>query len=68
MPAATRNFSDKLACVIDAFVRPILLKAASFFTVRHQGRGCLRHLPMNARYRIAACPADADNLRRHGRP
>jgi hypothetical protein len=54
MPAATRNFSDKLACVIDAFARPILLKVASFFTVRHQGRGCLRHLPKNALYRIAA--------------
>jgi hypothetical protein len=54
MPAATRDFSDKLACVIDAFARPILLKVASFFTVRHQGRGCLRHLPKNALYRIAA--------------
>src|SRR5207237_3016671 len=53
MPAATRNFSDKLACVIDAFACPILLKAASFFTVRPPGRGCLRHLPMHARYRIA---------------
>ena len=54
MPAAIRNFSDKLACVIDAFARPILLEVASFFTVRHQGRGGLRHLPMNALYRIAA--------------
>jgi hypothetical protein len=35
MPAATRNFSDKLACVIDAFARrsfsPFDIKVADVF-------------------------------------